>query len=136
MTTLKSFDFCPRLHFPGAERSSPKDPRLHHRGVDEEVSDLSSCLIFPGQNIFFLGRNFWMSFYRGRISEYLFFLGIFGKIFFWHYSIKIKGNFLICFCCLSDFFLLNFIKLFSNRKMSISNRKISIKLQNIWQNSI
>jgi len=59
-----------------------------------------------------------------------------GKIFFWHYSIKIIGNFLICFLLLNWFFSIKFIRLFSNRKMSIINRKNSIKFQNIWQNSI
>ena len=43
-----------------------------------------------------------------------------GKIFFWHYSIKIIENFLICFFCFIDFFLLNFIRLICNRKMSIN----------------
>ena len=38
--------------------------------------------------------------------------------------------------CRIDFFLLNFIRLFSNRKMSIINRQISTKFQNIWRNSI
>ena len=59
-----------------------------------------------------------------------------GKIFFWHYSIKIIGNFLICFLLLNWFFSIKFIRSFSNRKMSIINRKNSIKFQNIWQNSI
>ena len=70
------------------------------------------------------------SHYKTYIYTYM------GKIFFWHYSIKIIGNFLICFFCWIDFFLLNFIRSFSNRKMSIINRKISIKFQNIWRNSI
>ena len=59
-----------------------------------------------------------------------------GKIFFSHYSIKIIGNFLICFLLLNWFFSIKFIRSFSNRKMSIINRKNSIKFQNIWQNSI
>ena len=59
-----------------------------------------------------------------------------GKIFFWHYSIKIIGNFLICFLLLNWFFSIKSIRSFSNRKMSIINRKNSIKFQNIWQNSI
>ena len=59
-----------------------------------------------------------------------------GKIFFWHYSIKIIGNFLICFLLLNWFFSIKFIRSFSNRKMSIINRNNSIKFQNIWQNSI
>ena len=87
LTAIKSFDFCPRLHFPGAQRSSPKDPRLHHRGVDEEVSDLSSCLIFPGRDcrILFswveLKDNCKLSSVLGRIS---FFLGrIFECLFIW-----------------------------------------------------
>ena len=59
-----------------------------------------------------------------------------GKIFFWHYSIKIIGNFLICFLLLNWFFSIKFYQIFSNRKMSIINRKISIKFQNIRQNAI
>ena len=59
-----------------------------------------------------------------------------GKIFFWHYSIKIIENFLLCFLLLNWFFSIKSIRSFSNRKMSIINRKNSIKFQNIWQNSI
>ena len=61
---------------------------------------------------------------------------VFGKIFFWHYSIKVIGNFLICFLLLNWFFSIKYFRSFSNRKMSIINRKNSIKFQNIWQNSI
>ena len=70
------------------------------------------------------------SHYKTYIYTYM------GKIFFWHYSIKIIGNFLICRLLLNWFFSIKFYQIFSNRKMSIINRKISIKFQNIWRNSI
>ena len=37
-------------------------------------------------------------------------MGTLGKIFFWHYSIKIIGNFLICFVLLNWFFSLSILR--------------------------
>ena len=75
-------------------------------------------------DLFYQAQDGWQHVWvlRGKISFSLSFMlrqnlpiSIFvanlGKIFFWHYSIKIIGNFLICFLLLNWFFSIKFYQI-------------------------